>query len=495
MLYRRLGYKMLILLILILFLVVPAFSFVLKKPGSAGKLNILVQTIVSVLVLRLCFLVAGSGTPLSAYNIFYIDALGAYFMLVISVTGLASAVYSLDYIKEEVKEGKITVRRESLYYLLFNLFLLSMYLVVTLNSLWVMWIAVELTTMVSAFLVGFYNKKTSVEAAWKYLIICSVGITLALFGTLLFYYTASVHGLVKESGWTALYAGVSKFDPMILKVAFLFIIAGYGTKAGLAPMHNWLPDAHSQSPSPISALLSGVLLKTSLYAVIRFAIIVNKNSGPGFTGNLFLLFGIISLIIAAFFIITQRDIKRLLAYSSVEHVGIIAAGLGTGTALGIFGSLFHVFNHAVTKSLMFFGAGNITKKYGTNSMMRITGVLKTLPFTGVIIFAGVFALAGTPPFSIFMSEIAVIVGAFKGPGAMVGILILLPVVVIFAGLVFHFTKMLLGSLPEGMKAAKEPVSVKIVFLSLLAIIVIFGLRLPWILRELINQAVVIIRGS
>ena len=296
MLYRRLGYKMLILLILILFLVVPAFSFVLKKPGSAGKLNILVQTIVSVLVLRLCFLVAGSGTPLSAYNIFYIDALGAYFMLVISVTGLASAVYSLDYIKEEVKEGKITVRRESLYYLLFNLFLLSMYLVVTLNSLWVMWIAVELTTMVSAFLVGFYNKKTSVEAAWKYLIICSVGITLALFGTLLFYYTASVHGLVKESGWTALYAGVSKFDPMILKVAFLFIIAGYGTKAGLAPMHNWLPDAHSQSPSPISALLSGVLLKTSLYAVIRFAIIVNKNSGPGFTRNLFLLFGIISLI-------------------------------------------------------------------------------------------------------------------------------------------------------------------------------------------------------
>ena len=199
---------------------------------------------------------------------------------------------------------------------------------------------------------GFYNTKKSVEAAWKYVIICSVGLTFALFGTILFYYAASSHGL-RSLNWTDMMAAAPALDPRILKVAFLFIIAGYGTKAGFAPMHTWLPDAHSQAPAPISAMLSGVLIKTSIFAILRFAVILNKSTAAGFTGHLFIVFGAVSLVVAAGFVLVQKDIKRLLAYSSIEHVGIIAMGFGFGGPLGSLGALFHIFNHAVTKSAMF----------------------------------------------------------------------------------------------------------------------------------------------
>jgi len=261
----------------------------------------------------------------------------------------------------------------------------------------------------------------------------------------------------------------------ILKIAFIFVLVGYGTKAGLAPMHTWLPDAHSQAVAPISALLSGVLLKTAIYAILRFGIIIIKGVGFAYFAHLMVLFGIISLVIAGGFILVQKDLKRLLAYSSIEHIGIIAIGFGLGTPLSCAGALFHVFNHAVTKSLMFFGAGNIVTIYKKHNINAIRGVVKVIPFTGLMMLLGVFALTGFPPFSIFISELMIMVAAFTKGSYLVAAILLLALAVIFGAFIHHFGKMLFGNLPKGMVKAGEPLSGKFVFLFLSLLICLS----PW----------------
>ena len=360
-----------------------------------------------------------------------LDILSVFFIFVISVVVFAAALYSLSYIKKDIAQGAISERKARIYYLLFNLFCLSMFLVPALNNLGILWVAIEMTTLVSAFLVGFYNKKVSVEAAWKYIIICSVGIIFALLGTVLFSYAFSNSGLAKSLNWSDLTAVAHILDKDVLKVAFIFILVGYGTKAGLAPMHTWLPDAHSQAVAPISALLSGVLLKTAIYAILRFGIIVIKGVGFSYFAHLMILLGMVSLIISSGFILVQKDLKRLLAYSSIEHIGIIAIGFGLGTPLACAGALLHVFNHALTKSFMFFGAGNIVSAYGKHNMNSIRGVIKTLPFTGIMMLLGLFALTGFPPFSIFVSELMIIVAAFNKGSYFVAALLLLLLAIIF----------------------------------------------------------------
>lgn len=339
-----------------------------------------------------------------------------------------------------------------------------------------------MTTLVSAFLVGFYNTKPSVEAAWKYIIICSVGIIFALLGTMLFYYAFSLSGGAKTLNWTQVLSAAGKLDKNLVKVAFIFILVGYGTKAGLAPMHTWLPDAHSQAVAPISALLSAVLLKTAVYAILRFAIITNTSLGFGYFGNLFLLFGLISLAISCGFILVQKDLKRLLAYSSIEHLGIICIGFGLGSALGIWGALLHIFNHAVTKSLMFFGAGEIVAKYKKHNINSIRGVIRSMPFCGVMVLLGVFALTGLPPFSIFFSEMLVIAAAFLKGSYLTACLVLFFTVVIFGGVVNSLGKMILGGAPKDMPVERERLSSKIAFLFLLFQICVFGLILPWVFK-------------
>jgi Formate hydrogenlyase subunit 3/Multisubunit Na+/H+ antiporter, MnhD subunit len=281
-------------------------------------------------------LVDGPKT-ISYFNFFYIDALSGLFMLTISLITFAASVYSISYIDRDLKEGIISEKKAFAYYGLFNLFTLSMFFSTVLNNLGFVWVAIEVTTLVSAFLVGFYNNKRSIEAAWKYIIICSVGIGLALLGTMLFYYAVSQRGNISSLNWTDMIRVARGLDPNLLKIAFLFIIVGYGTKAGLVPMHTWLPDAHSQALAPISALLSGVLLETAIYAILRFTVIINKCAGSSYSSNILMLFGLLSLGVSAAFILVQKDIKRLLAYSSVEHIGIICLGLGFGGALGLYG--------------------------------------------------------------------------------------------------------------------------------------------------------------
>jgi hydrogenase-4 component F len=481
-----------IFIIISIALILSAASLCIHKYRLLVVINVAGHLAILVLALGLVARIVNSGEPVKVAGLFYADALSGLFIITIAGINFASMLYSAGYIAGDLKEGEISQKKAKTYYVLFNLFSLTMFLVTVVNNLGMVWVAIEMTTLVSAFLVGFYNKKTSIEAAWKYIIICSVGITLALFGTILFYYTASFHGGIRTMNWSDMLLVANKLDPKILKVAFLFVLVGYGTKAGLAPMHTWLPDAHSQAPAPISALLSGVLLKTALYAVLRFTVIINKCIGSQYCGNLLILFGVLSLGVSAGFILVQKDLKRLLAYSSVEHIGIISLGFGFGGPIGVYGALLHIINHAATKPLMFFGAGNIVKAYKTNNINIIRGVIKTMPFTGIVLSVGVFALAGAVPFSLFISEIIILISGFLKGAYAATVLCSVFIAVIFAALVYHFSKILYGRKQETVPVRGEPFLGKVSFIMLLTLIFGFGVRIPGFIHKLLLSCVAII---
>ncbi|MHB8586307.1 MAG: hydrogenase 4 subunit F [Thermoplasmatota archaeon] len=455
--------------------------------GSGATLGLGIATVVTVVN-------SGSLTEGSSY--LYADALSALLILIVTVVGFACAVYSVGYMGRELDDHHFPATRLRWYYCFFHAFMFTMLLVAVSNNLGVMWVAIEATTLASAFLVGFYNKETSLEAAWKYLIIGSVGITLALLGTILVYFSA-VTALGQSSdalNWTTLVANAGKLDPFVLKLAFVFIVVGYGTKAGLAPMHTWLPDAHSQAPTPVSALLSGVLLNCALYGILRFHAIA-RIALDGFSGTLLIIFGLLSIAIAAPFVLIAKDYKRLLAYSSVEHIGIIALAIGIGGPLGLFGGLLHMVNHAIGKSLMFFVAGNLNLKYGTRRIDAIRGALRVLPVTGVLLIVGLFALTGSPPFSLFVSEFSILLAAFAAGNYLVVGLFLFFLLLIFAGFLVSFGPMALGAAPPEMPRA-EPSGWNTAAMVLLVLpIVIMGLWVPDILVHMLQQAGHLLGGS
>jgi hydrogenase-4 component F len=466
-------------------LILSVLSLLVRKQKVLGILNCIGYLAVLFLSAVILRQIVSSRSSQSFFGFIYIDALSAFFIFVVSVVAFATALYSVGYINKDIKECVITERKARAYYLLFNLFCSSMFFVPAVNNLGMLWVAIEMTTLISAFLVGFYNTKKSVEAAWKYIIICSVGIILALLGTILFSYAFSISGLSKSLNWSDMVPVAHILDKNILKIAFIFILVGYGTKAGLAPMHTWLPDAHSQAVAPISALLSGVLLKTAIYAILRFGIIVVHGVGFQYFSNLMIMFGTISLVISGGFILVQKDLKRLLAYSSIEHIGIISIGFGLGAPIAIAGALLHVFNHALTKSLMFFGAGNIVSAYKKHNMNAIRGVIKVLPFTGIMVLLGVFALTGFPPFSLFISEIMIIISAFTSGSYFIAALLLLFLAVIFGAFIYHFGKMLFGNLPRGMSKIGEPLSGKLAFIFIFVQISALWVMMPFIKKDLI----------
>jgi hydrogenase-4 component F len=457
---------MLIFVILGIPLLLALVAMVLRNQKALGVTNSIGYAAIFTAAIFLLKNVVVTQRPVVVFGFIYLDALSAFFIFVIAVVGLAAALYSISYIQRDVAAGVISARKAGMYYVLFNLFCFSMFFVPSVNNLGMLWVGIEMTTLISAFLVGFYNNKKSVEAAWKYIIICSVGIILALLGTILFSYAFSQAGGAKSLNWSDMMAAAARMDKNILKVAFIFILVGYGTKAGLAPMHTWLPDAHSQAVAPTSALLSGVLLKTAVYAILRFGAIVVKAIGFSYFAHLMILLGLVSLAISCGFILVQKDLKRLLAYSSIEHIGLIAVGFGLGAPLAAAGALFHIYNHAVTKSLLFFGAGHIVSAYERHNMRSIRGVLKALPFAGTMVLLGMFALTGFPPFSIFVSEIVILIAAFTQGSYVVAGLVLLFLAVVFGAFVFHFGEMLFGHLPKGQPVSGEPLSGKLAFLFL-----------------------------
>jgi len=449
-------------------------------------------------------LISGGYASISVFRegpwsegMWYIDQLSALMMLIISFVGFLAILYSISYIRHEHEEEGISLNMVRFYYTSLFMFIFTMVLVVVSNNLGVVWIAVEATTLVSAFLVGFYNKGTSLEAAWKYLIICSVGIALALLGTI-FVYASSIGILGEESGmnWTSLMAAADQLDPSLLKFGFVLVLIGYGTKVGLAPMHTWLPDAHSQSPSPVSALLSGVLLNCAMYAVLRYHILLTHSSvGGEFSSDLLLLFGLISLVIAAAFIIVQKDYKRLLAYSSIEHMGIISIGFGFGGFWGIFGALLHMLNHALTKSLLFFSAGNVLLKYKTRGIEEVRGIARTMPFTAVLLLIGALAITGSPPFSVFTSEIMVMTAGFDQGDVWATVAYIAIIVVIFAAFMAHISKMVFGEPPEGMKKGEVSKVGLLPMIVLAATILIMGLYLPDLLSDGLRSIVDLFGGA
>jgi hydrogenase-4 component F len=346
------------------------------------------------------------------------------------------------------------------FYPLFHLFVFTMLLAVTTDDLGLMWVAVEGTTLASVFLVNFHRTRASLEAAYKYLLICSVGIALAFVGTV-FVYFADAQRLGAETHalrWTTLLRWAPMLPPRVLELAFVFLLVGYGTKAGLAPMHTWLPDAHSEAPAPISALMSGVLLSVGIYAVLRFKTVVDLAAGPGFSRRLLVLFGLGSMAVAAAFLWSPTNFKRMLAYSSVEHLGLVCLGLGFGGIWGVAGAALHLGNHALAKSVLFLLSGRIRDAYGTVEIPSVRGLLVTMPVTGRGFFVALLALLGLPPFGLFISELLIFGAGFRegwGFAAALGLVLLL---IAFGGLLRALHHMAYGV--SGGLAAQETLTWK-----------------------------------
>jgi len=373
-----------------------------------------------------------------------LDTLGAWVILCISVVYALSSIYAVGYMRLLNEEERLP-----LFYALFSGFAFTMLAACVTNNVGVFWIAIELTTLVSTFLVGFEREAESTEAAWKYIVVVSGGLTLALLGTILFYWGGSfVLGPTYSMTWATLRSSAPKVYPPLLLVSFLLVLVGYGTKAGLTPMHTWLPDAHSESPAPVSAMLSGALLNASMLGITRFLGVVSGASITRFAHSAVVGFGIFSFALAALFIVRQTGIKRLMAYSSVEHIGVQALGLGFGGPLGVAGALYHMLNHSLNKSLMFFGAGNAMRAYGTKEISGIRHVLKTFPVSGMLWLLGAVGIAGAPPFALFLSEFTILRAGIGGRFRWVVIVFIVFLIVVFIAFLAHFRSMYFGEEPE-----------------------------------------------
>lgn len=465
-----------------------------KNYDIVSGTNLLSALLVLIGSVSLAGIVLKNGSISYFDNAFYIDGLNSFIILIIGLINFATALFAIGYMKNEFNDKLFGSNRVRKFYFQINIFIFTMLLASSVNNLGILWVAIEATTLATAFLISFYNRQTSIEAAWKYVIICSTGITLALFGTILFYYSSAnlLGANISALNWTELVNAASGLNPNILRIAFIFIMVGYGTKAGLAPMHTWLSDAHSKSPTPVSALLSGVLLSVAMYGILRFKIIVDASAGNNiFTGNLLIIFGLLSMAVAAVFLLIQKNYKRVLAYSSIEHMGIIAVGLGFGGALGIFGALFHILNHALAKSMMFFNAGNILEKYHSAKIASVQGVIKTLPVTGVMTLVGSFVIAGSPPFNVFLSEFMILSRGIT-VNFWAAILFILFLVIIFVGFISNMLKILFGKPPENMHAGEENKLGLAAIGAMMAIIIMLGFYMPQALQELINLAVHVI---
>jgi hydrogenase-4 component F len=435
-----------------------------------------------------------SGGP-RTLGVLRIDDLGLVFLLLLVVLTLAVSIYTVGWLRQAVAVGNMKAESLRLYFALVHLFVATMVVTVLADNLGVLWIAMEGTTITSAVLVGYHGHHHGLEAAWKYIIVTTIGISFGLFGTVLIYAAAAASQGSAGPGamsWSAIMQVAPALDPGIVRIGFIFVMVGYGTKAGLAPMHLWLPDAHSQAPTPVSALLSGVLIKCALLGIIRFQTIAAAAAGPGFPTTVLLVFGLISVVVATPFILAQHDIKRLLGYHSVEHVGIVALGLGFGGPVGTYGALLHVVNHGVTKALAFFAAGTAIARYGSRDMRVIRGLLGVAPIGATLLMLAALSLAGVPPFSIFVSELLVLrAGIGGGHWVAIGIFLAM-VVVIFAGLLHHAGSMAFGEPTPAASRERESWSPLLGMVLLAAIMILLGLTIPGTFDQPLRRATEII---
>ena len=392
----------------------------------------------------------------------------------------------------EKEVGKLSDQRLKLYYSMFQGFMLAMYLVLTTNNMGIMWVAMEGATLATVLLVSLYRTPESIEAAWKYFILCGVGIAQALFGTILLYYAAVQIGDGENALlWSVLYENADKLNPEILEIAFVFLLIGYGTKIGLVPLHNWLPDAHSEGPTPMSAVLSGLLLNDALYAVVRNKMLVDDATDSNMAGYLMMGFGLLSFLVAAVLLHRQKDIKRLFSYSSIEHMGLMTFAFGIGGPLATFAALLHMTVHSLTKSAIFVTVGHAAQLAGTQKIDQIRGLIKTQPRIGWGLLIGTIAIAGFPPFGVFTSEFLVLLATMHSYPWLAPFL-LLGIGIAFAGLFRHIQPMVYGNKPEGQQAIKANLWPVIIHLAL---VLWLGLAIPGFLANWFSQATLLISGS
>ncbi len=397
------------------------------------------------------------GPILGAWGALRADALSVFMVIVIGAIALLSSWIGIRTMTREREEEHGNAARSSLYGALVQAFVAFMLLAVLAANVGVLWVAVEATTIVTVFLVGHRRTRGSLEAAWKYIVICSVGIALAFLGTVLVYLAALHAGghSADALDWTSLVAHAHRFDPSLMRLAFGLLVLGYGTKVGLAPMHSWLPDAHSQAPAPVSALMSGVLLTVAFYAILRFKAVTDVAVGPSFARTLLVIVALLSLAVAASLLVTQRDYKRMLAYHSIEHMGLIALGAAAGIRLAIAAVLLHILGHGLAKSVLFLSSGEIMAVEGTSEIDGVRALLARRPALGGIFGVGLVALLGLPPFSLFTSELVMVRAEFEVGLGWAAVLAMVAMVTIFIAVVGHARHMLLGP-PERPAPAVDP---------------------------------------
>lgn len=480
---------------LLILLVTPIFaSLILAFVGDrkyAPEINIGGSAATFIAGIMLALEVYSGGPMLAGNKFFFVDAFSVYLAVLTSFVSMTTALFSRRYMRREREHGRVGHWGMRFYHAMFQLFIFAMLLCLLTNNVGVLWIAMELATLSTVLLVSLYRTPTAIEAAWKYFILCGVGIAQALFGTVLLYFAAEK--VLGEGGeallWTNLIQMSDKLEPTILSLAFVFLMVGYGTKVGLVPLHNWLPDAHSEGPTPISAVLSGLLLNIALYALVRCKAIVDGSTHTHYAGNIMMGFGIISILVASFSLLRQKDIKRMFSYSSTEHMGIATFAFGLGGPIATYGALLHMLVHSLTKSSIFFTVGHASQMHRTQEMEKIKGLIRENPLVGWGLMLGAMAIVGMPPFGVFTSEFLILSATIKDAPFMTPFL-LLGLAVAFAAILRKIQPMVSGEVLPGqkfMKVAHMPV------LLHMALVVVIGLYMPNFLNEWFRKAVEILK--
>jgi hydrogenase-4 component F len=497
---------MLLIALLLIPVATAAASFFVRRRAAMEAANLIGFGIVFLAAVALGAQVLARGTVSLANGFFYADALSALVILLTASVALVCATYSIGYLRDDQQSGALgddassaeQLSRLRMYYTLTPLLVFSMLFMAMANNLGVMWAAMEATTLASIFLVTFYGKVTSLEAAWKYAIIGGVGLSMALFGTLVAYYAGHrLPGSESLSGlnWSVLAQHAAQLDKTSMRLAFVLILLGYGTKAGLAPMHTWKPDAYSEAPVPTSAILSTALLNCALYGLVRFYILTSRCLGADFPGHLLLLFGLLSMGVSVPFVLVQKNYRRLLAYHTIDHAGIMATALGLGGAMGSLGLMLHMTFHTIAKSLLFLCAGSVYQHFGTDLFAKLKGsVLRAMPLTGVVFLMAMLAIIGMPPFSLFQSEFLILRAAFDGGHLLTGVLFVLFSTGVFTGAILHVGGMVLGPGGETAVAARRPWRDGSM-LALAAALVVIGFWVPAPLFQLISNAARVVNGQ
>ncbi|NMM10422.1 MAG: hydrogenase 4 subunit F [Polaromonas sp.] len=407
---------------------------------------------------------------------FFIDPLNVFLVTLTAFVGFTTAIFSRPYMQVEQDRGKMTSPRMRLYHSMYQLFSFTMLVALTTNNLGITWVAMEAATLTTVLLVSVYRTAASLEAAWKYFILCGVGIAQALFGTVLLYMAAE-KVLGPESAtllWTSLDVIKTQLDPAIITLAFAFLLIGYGTKVGLVPLHSWLPDAHAEGPTPVSAVLSGLLLNVAMYAVLRCKVLTDGSLQRPLAGQLMMGFGLLSVVVASFFLSRQKDVKRMFSYSSIEHMGLITFAFGMGGPVANFAGLLHMTVHSLVKSAVFFTVGHATQKAGTQVISEIRGLIKVNPTVGWGLILGVMAILGMPPFGVFASEFLILTTAMREqPWATPFLFLSLGVA--FASVLVRVLPMVFGE--TSLKPLAHPPALLPVFVHL-GLALVLGLYIP-----------------